>query len=182
MEEREAYKKSVERLERILSFKADLESTYGREGASTIKCSFDLMKKHLDDVLDEKKVQVQKKEIEMVRKTVKLLMEVVVMQPIRPLVRDLTLEMSLLAFNWNRMIGRVKEIEVNALALRRLVEGHLTLVDAIGVAKRLIREMRRSAGFKPPAFELSKAYLQTLTEKRATNLSEGCTSHGIDKG
>ncbi|RKY33165.1 MAG: hypothetical protein DRP74_00500 [Candidatus Omnitrophota bacterium] len=176
----ELYRKNVGKLEKILTYKQDLLKLFGQNNLQQIKSSVCTMKNDIDDVLDGKSINAEDKET-LVRRILNLLINIVITHPIVPILKDLSIEFSLLAFNWNQMTIKSHEVKVLSLTLRRLIDTHWTMMDAIIVMKKLLREFKNFKHFYPPAFELSKSYLQSLQEKGATNLKEGCTAHGASE-
>jgi len=100
-----------------------------------------------------------------VKEALNHIMNAVINQPLVPILKDLALEFGLLAFNWNKVVGKRPDITQIIVNTRHIVEGVMSLTEATQVLKLMISKCKALSKFAPPAFELSKAYLKTLDEK-----------------
>ena len=79
-----------------------------------------------------------------------------------PIFRDLSRFYLLLVFNWNKELGKRPDIELSVSAAQRIVEGQMTMIDTINLLKTVSERLQKLSGYEPPAFELSRHYLQSL--------------------
>jgi len=163
MKDIEAYKRTVDHIEKILSFKRDLQREFG-ERRRIIEKVFGLITEQLNKQIKGEETKVTGEEKSKVKEVVNVFLQKAIHDPIPPIVRDLTKEFGLLIFNWNNSIGKRPDIAQNILLATRVVDAHMALVDAIFVAKTLCSQMRKLTQWTPPAFDLSKAYLKSLEE------------------
>lgn len=92
------------------------------------------------------------------------LLQTPVEKPITPILKDLVNEFIILAADWNENIAHKIEIRQKIYSLRRFVDYHLTVIDAIRILKNLLKRAEEIQRFTSPAFELSRHYLKSLQE------------------
>jgi len=159
---KKAYERNKKKLEYILGHK-DLNMILGRKQQEIVKKGFAVMRKGMDDKAAEKQlVPATGKEKSQVKEALNLVLNRVINAPIIPILRDLALEFRLLAFNWNKSFGKRPDIVQVAQNITAITQGNLSLVQSINIIKSLTERLRNVQRFTPPAFELSKAYLETL--------------------
>ncbi|MHA1286995.1 MAG: hypothetical protein ACTSPB_06265 [Candidatus Thorarchaeota archaeon] len=163
MTNEEAYKRTVDRIEKILSYKRDLQREFGPR-QQLIEKVFRLITNQLDKQIKGEEVEATGREKSVVKEVTSIFLRKAIHDPITPFFRDLTKEFGLLIFNWNNSLGKKPDIAQNVLLATRIVDAHMALVDAIFVAKALCDKMRKLMQWTPPAFDLSKAYLKSLEE------------------
>ncbi|MHA1286147.1 MAG: hypothetical protein ACTSPB_01965 [Candidatus Thorarchaeota archaeon] len=163
MKDEEAYKRTLDRIKKILSYKRDLQREFGSR-QRVIEKVFGLIKEQLDKKIKGEEIKVTGEEKSKVKEVANMFLQKAIHDPIPPIVRDLTKEFGLLIFNWNNSIGKRPDITQNILLATRIVDAHMALVDAIFVAKTLCSQMRKLMQWTPPAFDLSRAYLKSLEE------------------
>jgi hypothetical protein len=91
-----------------------------------------------------------------------VLLKIVINKPITPLLKDLTDEFIIALSYENESTIHETKIRENILTLRKMVDYHLTVIDAIKILKHLIKRVDEIQKFAPPSFELSKHYLKVL--------------------
>jgi len=160
-----AYQRNVKEIKHILSFKKELRKVFNDENIQKIEAVFNLIVEDMDELIQDKEIKATGKEKSRVKETVNLFLYVAVNQPIVPIFRDLSRELGLLIFNWNKVVGKRPDIEIEVLATRRIVDNQMTMLDAIMVLKSLTQRLKRLEQYSPPAFQLSKAYLKSLDEE-----------------
>lgn len=92
------------------------------------------------------------------------LLQTPIEEQITPILKDLVKEFIILAASWNENIAQKIEIRQKIYSLRRFIDYHLSVVDAIRILKNLLKRAEEIQRFAPPAFELSKHYLKSLQE------------------
>jgi hypothetical protein len=86
-------------------------------------------------------------------------------KPITAIFRDLSSTYLLLIFNWNQTLGKRPDIERDIKLVDMGVKGQLTMLDTIRVLRQLLPKMEAMGKYEPPAFNLSRAYLDSLKEE-----------------
>lgn len=170
---REAYKKNKKKLRYILGH-SELNLVLGRRQQEIMKKAFDVMWKGMDDSVAKKQtVQASGKEKSQVKEALNLLLNVVINASMKPILRDLALEFGRLAFNWNKTFGKRPDISQTAKNITAITLGNLSLTQAIGIIKALTDRLKSIQHFAPPAFDLSRHYLETLLKKSKDEKGEG---------
>jgi hypothetical protein len=70
-----------------------------------------------------------------------------------------------LANNWSNVIGGCRAIAERIQAIVSVTDAHKSLVGAIEVLQHLIREARTFQHFNPPAYDMSRHFLQSIRDK-----------------
>jgi len=160
-----AYQRNVKEIKRILSFKKELRKVFNERNIEKVNNVFNLVTEDMDFLIRGEKATATGPEKSQVKSVVNLFLNVAINQPIVPIFRDLARELGLLIFNWNKVVGKRPDIEVDVLATRRIIDNQLTMLDAITILKVLIRRLKNMERYSPPAFQLSKAYLKSLDKE-----------------
>lgn len=71
----------------------------------------------------------------------------------------------LLASNWEQAIGGCELVSDQVIALSNLLEYHSSVMASVEVLRSLTHEAQRFMKFNPPAFEISRHYLQSIEER-----------------
>jgi len=162
---KKAYERNKKKLEYILGHK-DLNTILGRKQQEVVKKGFAVMRKGMDDKAAEKQlVLATGKEKSQVKEALNLMLNIVINDPITPILGDLAFEFGLLAFNWNKTFGKRPDIEQVAKNIRAVASGSLSLVQSINIIKSLTERLKSRERFTLPAFELSRHYLLAFQKK-----------------
>jgi len=159
---KEKYEETLKKITTILKYRQDMMRSYGQQGTQNISNAFNLMRKHLDLAVQNKSTAATSEEVNCVQGVLNFMLDVAASKPVTPIVRDLSMEMSKLAFNWNQQIGKCPNIARTALLLQRIVTAQKTLDDTILIAQKLLSRLQNLTSRRPVAYELSKAYLESL--------------------
>ncbi|MBA7614890.1 hypothetical protein ES703_22164 [subsurface metagenome] len=164
-EDLKKYQETVGRIKGILKYEADLKKVFGPR-LDKVNGVFELMLRQMDDLAEDKAVEASGEEKSKVKEVVNLFLSIAVNRPIVPIFRDLSRFYLLLVFNWNKELGKRPDIELSVSAAQRIVEGQMTMIDTINLLKTVSERLQKLIGYEPPAFELSRHYLQSLEEKK----------------
>jgi hypothetical protein len=110
----------------------------------------------------------------MVENVFSLMIHLIMEKPLTPIMKDFVNEFIILAASWNENVGRNQKIRSAILDLRRFVDYHLTVIDATQSLKVLTEKVRQMQNFMPPAFELSRHYLEALELLNKENEGKAC--------
>lgn len=69
---------------------------------------------------------------------------------------------SLVVFNWNENICKSPAISDSCKEITLILNGYLTIREATDLLKIMIERMREFQGWQPPAFEISKHFIDYL--------------------
>lgn len=94
--------------------------------------------------------------------TLNFLLHLAMEKPITPIFKDLIDEFIILASYWNENAGKDIRVREAIHTLRRFVDYHLSVIDMLTIFKVLLKKTEQIQNFSPPAFELSKHYLNAL--------------------
>jgi len=164
MSAEQKYKETVQEIERILKYRGYFTRNYGNKGGATIENAYRTMRRQMDAALKEETIEATGKEKSCIKEALNIMLNVVLYKPINKMVRDLSIAISRLTFNWNQQIGHRPDIEQNARLIERIVTAQKTLDDTIEISKRLLERLQRELSHRPIAWELSKHYLLSLQE------------------
>lgn len=164
-EELKKYKETVNKIKEIMKYEMDLRRVFG-DRLPVIKKALEIMECQMDDLAQDKKIEASDKDKSTVKEALNLFLSIAVSQPITLIFRDLSKTYLLLAFNWNRELGKRQDMESAIRAVQGIVEGQLTMFDTINLLKTLSQRGREMLDYRPPAFELSRHYLESLREEK----------------
>ena len=143
--------RAIERVRYILSFKQDLARTFGKR-ASEVERAAGIVAS----------TRYTAEDTELMKRVSELFLERALDSPITPFLQDLTVALGDLIIAWNNEGPRSPEIARNILRAIRTVRGAKSLNDLIMEARRLLRRIRDTSRYSPPAFEISRHYLEAL--------------------
>ncbi len=72
---------------------------------------------------------------------------------------------TLLFFNWDANVFHDEDLKTKIMAIDNIRQGHFTLMELFSVMKKVSRRMERLSPVTIPAIELSKHYLESLSER-----------------
>jgi len=122
-----------------------------------IKYHIDLMKKELDPGENYPK--------NLIPETLSVLRKYILEAPLDVEFRKFCVAYCELVFNWNQNFKKGDEkIKEKVLFIIRILDQHLTILESIDVLRQLLSQLKSFREWTPPAFELSKHYLNILEE------------------
>ena len=160
-EDLKKYQETVSKIKGIMKYESDLKKMFGPR-LDKVQGALGLMESQMNALAEDKAVEASGKEKSRVKEVVNLFLSIAVNQPIVPIFRELSRFYLLLVFNWNKELGKRPDIELSVSAVQRIVEGQMTMIDTINLLKTVSERLQRLNRYGPPAFELSRHYLQSL--------------------
>lgn len=118
----------------------------------------------VEDAINEEQtdIQIDKSIIEdFVEETKLILIE----QPLDSELRMLLRRLLTLVYNWNKAYLNDSNLDRETLLAIRIIDLCLTVNELISLGIEVIRRFRSLSMFRPPTFELSRHYLQTIIDK-----------------
>jgi len=103
--------------------------------------------------------------LEMIVHLLRVVQEAAVSQVLQKASIQFLLDMVLFLRNFNENYFKKQEIETQTEFITRALQGFLTMLDAIKIMRMQISIMRKWQAFEPPAFKLSRLYLEGLKEE-----------------
>jgi len=137
---------------------------FGRK-ADAVRHGCDVMISQLDLVLRGKRVVPNDSERSAVATATNAILEKVVYDPIDRFTADFAMLFAEIAKNWNQKIGYQYDMDIWVDTIARVVQQHLTIVDAINILRQLLNKCVNLLNYEPPAFTLSKHYLKVIEDK-----------------
>ncbi|GAI80579.1 unnamed protein product, partial [marine sediment metagenome] len=119
----------------------------------------------MNELAEDKAVEASGEEKSRVKEVADLFLSIAVNEPITPIFRDLSKFYLLLMFNWNKELGKRPDIEKQISTAQKIVMAQMTMLDTIDLLKYQLKRGRDMRNWNPPAFELSRHYLETLEKK-----------------
>lgn len=153
-----------DKIKKILGYKNDLRKHYPGNRGECIQSAFNIMSNQLNTLMSADEVPATDKERNNVNAALQHLLRGIINEPLTDFVRDLTIEMGRMAFNWNKFIGKRNDMENMALAIQRIARQNANMADLAKMTKELINRGQAQLQYKPPAWELSRHYLLSLEE------------------
>lgn len=164
MDSFEEYQKALNRTKGIMAYQKDLLKAFGPRGVEKLKMALGVMEAQMNQLGEDKSVVASNTDRGKVKEAINLFLNIAVYQPIVPIFRDLSQVYLLIAFNWNKELGR-PDIQTAIQATRNIVSGQMTMNETINLLKTVSERVQKLNRYEPPAFELSRHYLKSLEEK-----------------
>ena len=161
----EQYKMNIKRIGDMLRYRNDIERGYGPDGRNQIEMAFNIIKSQMDRLTQDISVTPVNDEIRVVNRAANMLLQKVMYGPISNIVRDLSVEMGVLIFNWSRQTIQSSEMEMKTQVIDRILRGEKTMDDTILVLRSLLDRAKDSLRYTPASFELSRHYLRSLEDE-----------------
>ena len=156
------YQENLSKIKGILKYEQDLKRVFGETQLRMIRRGLEIMASQMEKLAKDQSVQASGEDKSIVKEAISVFLNVAVNQSITPIFRDLSLNYLLLAFNWNLALGKRPDIEQNIKAIQGIVKGEMVIMDAINTLKSLLERAKNLSRYTPPAFELSRHYLESL--------------------
>lgn len=164
-QEYQAYKSTVEKINKILGYENDMRSVFSQNGFTNIKKAFNILTEQMEKAAKDENVEPSNEEKSLMRSTVNLFREIAIEKPIASIFRDLSATYLLLVFNWNQTFGKMPDIEKDVKLIDGIIRSQLTMLDAIRTLQILLEKTKKLQEYKPPSFNLSRAYLDNLKKE-----------------
>lgn len=161
----EQYQMNIKRIQDILKYKNDVQRSYGQSGSDKIGRSFGIIKSHMDFIVKEDKpASPTPDEVALVHSAIDVLLHAVIYGPLTTLVKNLSVEMGVLIYNWSQKTVKRKDLENKTQIMDRVVRAATTMEDCILILRALIEKATGLQRYVPASFDLSKHYLRSLEE------------------
>jgi len=156
--------KKLAPLQKTLDNEKDLKATFGTSGAPLIKSAFLLMKSQLGLLSDGEDVIVCAEYKRKIIGASELTYVIAIERPITKTYKEIMKDFLPLMDNWNKQLGKSKKMRNYVLGTHRILECATTMTQTISMMRHLLRKLKNEVNYRPPAFENSKHYLQSLQE------------------
>lgn len=164
-QEYQAYKSTVDKINKILEYRDDMRRVFSENGLMNIKKAFNILTEQMEKAAKDENVGPSTEEKSLVKSTVDLFREIAIEKPIAPIFRDLSATYLLLVFNWNQAFGKMPGIEKDIKLIDGITRGQLTMLDAIYTLQIVLEKIKKFQQYEPPSFNLSRAYLDNLKKE-----------------
>ncbi len=164
-EHRQQYQQTVANIKKFFEWDLALRGVFGSR-IDLVKGVFELIQRQMNELDEDKKVEVTGEEKSRVKEVANLFSSIAVNNPILPIFRDLASSYLLLVFNWNKELGKRDDIANSVNVTLNIVMDQMTRTESIAVLKVLIANAKKMAEYNPRSFELSRAYLETLNKDK----------------
>jgi len=158
----ESYRKNTKKINEILKHQGEFRKTYGDRGYKSIENGFKMMKKMMDDRVRGVDSKASAKQGDSIKDALRHISEILIFKEVTDMIRDLSLEFSKLAFNWNKQFLGSQEITVQTRMIDRIARDNLLLRDSYTIAKKAIKKLELTIDRDPLRFEVAKHYLEEL--------------------
>jgi len=155
-----AFCEAVSRLDNIIGHEKDFSQLYGPKGMKIVKDAYEIVKAQSEEIFRDRKNPPTKEEQEVIHRALNILQDVLLTRPIVPFIRDLSIDFARLTTNWDRAICKCQPIRRKCLVIDQLARAQLSLITAIEVMQELVNRGQRHLQYTPPAFEISRAYME----------------------
>lgn len=166
------YHDTVDRIYEILGYRNELRKALGHYGLSTTETAFAITKEQLDDLSQDKQVETTGADKSRVKEVLNYYIDHALYRPVSPIFNDLVHNMLLIISNWNKELGGLPDVQDDCLKIDKILEGHFTLSEILSVNKQVLEKLRHEAQYKPPSWDLSRAYIQSYDKKYARRKDE----------
>jgi len=119
------------------------------------------IEKEIRKAIEGEKIEKDDKIYESIKKFRDIFRERIVREPLSPNLAKFIRDVLTIFYNYLSAVDD-QEMKEEMLILVRLLDGFLTLNEAIAISRELIDYLRRMMYYSPPYVELSKHYLETL--------------------
>ncbi|RLF63133.1 MAG: hypothetical protein DRN30_06995 [Thermoplasmata archaeon] len=129
-----------------------------------VKMSIQVMFEDLDRASNGVPVSVTDDKIKLIHDGVRLMLNVVMNAKLNDYIRNLAYMYATFAKNWCQNVKYNDDIISYANAIELLVTQNATILDAIDMMRMFLNKYRRVIEYSPPAFEVSKHFLEKMIE------------------
>lgn len=158
-----AYKvfcETANKIDEVMKFENDFRQFYGPKGMEIITNAYKVVKAQSEEIFRGRKKTPTQQDRETVQRALNVLQDVLLMKPIVPLIRDLSIYFARMTANWDRAICKCQPIRRKCMVIDELARAQLSLMTAIEVMRELVNRGQRHLQYTPPAFEISRALLE----------------------
>lgn len=160
------FQQNTSRISNMLKYKKDLRENFGDKGSQMLIDAFNIMNNDMCAIDQGAEWEPDEAKARVVRDGLNFLLRIVTDAPHTPIVKDMGIELGVLAYNWNMVTIKNGQITTLSQACERFARLHLTVMDLMDKAIKLMKKYDDLLKHSPPAFELSRHYLQTLDPEK----------------
>jgi len=165
------FRETLRKVYNILSYRDYLVKYYGSRFPGLLGRSLDIISKDLFALIEDKTPVSTPDEREVIKEVLETLAK---SRCDSPLTKDLKEAFLLLAFNWNNQVAKSQEINQLIQTIRTGKQVTCQRSPQTLSVDQIIERLKWLANYQPPAFELSRHYLEILArtlreEKKITN-------------
>jgi hypothetical protein len=124
-----------------------------------------LIKSHITSLEKDEEVVVTQENHKLVKECLNILNILILEQEITQDFSNFVSNLMLLASNWNKNTDKIDYYETDFNLLNRLVQSHLTILEAINIIKYLKDQVQSLQHMNFASVELSKHYLDSFDKK-----------------
>jgi hypothetical protein len=136
--------------------------------ADAVRKAIDLMTSQIKCAIDDGKPEITGADMTAVKESLSILNNTFLTQLVSEDFNTFIKQYVGLVFNWNSL-AQNQDIGQYLQGLNNLVVYQNTVVETMQVLKVLIREVKGMKDFMPPAFKVSKHYLQAIQDELVKN-------------
>lgn len=140
--------------------------------------SFGIMQKHIDELNAEKRPSEH--DPRRVHRTVEFLKETILYEPLDRGFQNFAWAWIFLVQNWNNNVGKSESMRRDCDYCIRLLDDFVSIKEATETMKVLNKKLRDFKSWNPPAFEVSKHFINYLEEEDNTKEKEPQWSSKIE--
>ena len=163
----EAYRKRKDEL--LSAMRSPLFDRYfGGSFGSNIRRAISIMLRDLDLLVSNRRPAPSRDDARFIATTSRALTDFLMREPLTPFITQFAMGYSEVLKNWNDMTIRAQDIDHYSRVIARLAEDYLTMHELVQVLRSFVPRMERLMRYTPPAFELSRHYLEVVLKKHAS--------------
>jgi hypothetical protein len=149
-------------VENIMQYQDDLRRTISSQDINNLKKALVSMTNHLNKIINGEKIAPTQEEIDLVRNITRSFANIAMEKPIVPIFRDLSASLLPIIHNWNTATINNSDITTHIRLTDGIIKAQLTFMDTLDVIQKTLERVRKTHSYEPPAFNLSRAYLDNL--------------------
>ena len=130
-----------------------------------LRRSLNIMFRDLDALATNQQPQPTRDEARLVAITARTLSEVLMYQPLTPFMVNFSKDFAEVLKNWNDQLVRAQDIAHYASFIARVSEDYLTMHELAQILRGFVPRMQRMMEYTPPAFDLSRHYLEMVLKR-----------------
>lgn len=155
-------KTSKTQVENILKYQDELRRTISYQHVNNLKKCLSFMVAQIEKAIAGGEVSPTDEERNLSGEMARVFASVAMEKPIEPIFRDLATSFLPILYNWNAATLKNPDISTNIRLTDGIIKAQLTMMDTITVLQKTLERVRKTHSYEPPAFNLSRAYLDNL--------------------
>jgi hypothetical protein len=156
-------KENKVRVEDIFKYQDELRRTMSNQNINDLRKCLGFTVQQLERIIGgDENVTPSSEERTMVTNLSRAFANIAVEKPIAPIFRDLSASFLSIVHNWNAATIKNPDIATNIRLTDGIIKAQLSLMETIDVLQKTLERMRKTNQYEPPAFNLSRAYVENL--------------------